>query len=246
MTALGSILIADDEDTFRQSTAYLFRQRGYQCDCAADGQEALGLFAENHYDLLVADIHMPGNDDLGLIRRAQATTGGVPVILVTGYPCLETATRSVPLPVVAYLTKPVDFEELCSNVEGVMGQSRTKRLAERTMETMEVTVRELHAVTQDLGGSTELGRRAHLASNLELTATRLAECYQAVHRLHASLMGGEMAVDPCRELKCSRLKLLEGAVREGIAAIERTRHSFKSKELGALRRHLARVLEQPK
>ena len=94
MASLGSILIADDEDTFRQSTAYLLQQRGYKCDCAADGPEALRLFQSNHYDLLVADIHMPGNQDLGLIRRAQQVTGGMPVILVTGYPCLETATRS--------------------------------------------------------------------------------------------------------------------------------------------------------
>jgi DNA-binding NtrC family response regulator len=246
MTALGSILIADDEDTFRQSTAYLLQQRGYQCDCAADGQEALGLFRENQYDLLVADIHMPGNDDLGLIRQAQEVTGGVPAILVTGYPCVETATRSVPLPVVAYLTKPVDFEELCGNVESVMGRSRTKRLAEKTLETMEASVRELRDVTQDLSGSTESGRRAHLASSLELTTMRLAECYQAVHRLHASLTGGEMAVDPCRVLKCSRLELLEAAVRDGIAVIEKTRNSFKSKELGTLRRRLVEVLGQPK
>ena len=192
--------------------------------------------------MLVADIHMPGNDDLGLIRRAQEISGGVPAILVTGYPCVETATRSVPLPVVAYLTKPVDFDELCGNVESVMGRSRTTRLAEKTLETMEATVRELRDMTQGLSGSTELGTRAHLASSLELTSMRLAECYQAVHRLHASLTGAETAVDPCRVLKCSRLESLEAAVRDAIAVIERTRNSFKSKDLGALRRRLAEIL----
>lgn len=242
MASLGSILIADDEDTFRQSTAYLLQQRGYRCDSAADGHEALELFRQNHYDLLIADIHMPGNDDLGLVRRAQQVVGGTPAILVTGYPSLETATRSVPLPVVAYMTKPVDIDELCGNVEAVMGQSRTRRLVEKTHETMETSARELREVMQNLGGSTKAGGRARLAGSLESASIRLAECYQAVHRLHASLTGAETAVDPCRVLKCSRLEVLEDVVREGIGTIERTKNSFKSKELGTLRRRLIEVL----
>ena len=244
MASFGSILIADDEDTFRQATAYLLQKRGYACDCASDGHEALSLFRHNHYDLLVADIHMPGNEDLGLIRRAQQVTGGTPAILVTGYPSVETATKSVPLPVVAYLTKPVDIEELCGNVEAVMGQSRTRRLAESTHEALESAARELREVMQNLGSSEKADRQARLAGNLEVVTVRLAECYQAVHRLHASLTGAEIAADPCRVLKCRRLEKLETVVREGIATIERTKNSFKSKELGALRGRLVNVLGQ--
>ena len=246
MATLGSILIADDEDTFRQSTAYLLEQRGFECDCASDGPEALGMFRQNHYDLLVADIHMPGNDDLGLIRRVQEETGGMPVILVTGYPCVETATRSVPLPVVAYLTKPVDFEHLCAEVEKVMEQSRTRQLAEKTLETMEASAGEIRDVMEHLGGTTKLARSVRLAGTLESTTMSLGACYQAVHRLHASLTGAEMAVDPCRALKCSRLEALESVVRESIATIEQTKNSFKSKELGTLRRRLKGVLGQSK
>ncbi len=246
MSSLGTILLADDEDTFRQSTAYLLRERGYACDCAADGREALRLFAENDYDLLVADIKMPGNDDLNLIRRAQEVTGGIPVILATGYPSVETATRSIPLPVVAYLTKPIDFEELCSTVETVMGHSRTNRLCERTLETMEACAGNLREAMQDLSGPTKLEGRVRLASSLESTTMNLSECYQAVHRLHATLTGAETATDPCRVLKCSRLEALESAVRDAMAVIEQTRNSFKSKELGTLRRRLKDVLGQPR
>ena len=54
MQSIGNILIADDEDTFRRSTAYLLQEQGYACDCASDGAEALQLFHRNSYDLLVA------------------------------------------------------------------------------------------------------------------------------------------------------------------------------------------------
>ena len=242
MARLGSILIADDEDTFRQSTAYLLQERGYRCDCASNGTEALRLFRENEYDLLVADIKMPGNDDLNLVRRAQEVTGGTPVILVTGYPSIDTATRSVPLPVVAYLTKPVDFEELCSNVEAVMVRSRTKRLADRTVKSMRSCVEELDQAIRDLGGIDQPEGRAGLVGSMETTGRSLAECYQAVHRFHVLLAGKNAAIDPCRILDCSRLKVLEQAVQESIDVIERTKNSFKSKELGTLRRHLKGVM----
>ncbi len=242
MTQLGSILIADDEDTFRQSTAYLLQERGYRCDCAADGTEALRLVREKDYDLLVADIKMPGNDDLNLVRRAQELTGGTPVILVTGYPSIDTATRSVPLPVVAYLTKPVDFEELCSNVEAVMLRSRTKRLGDRTIKCMKNCADELHEAIRDLSAMGQPEGLAGLVGSLETTGRSLAECYHAVHRFHVSLAGKNAAIDPCRVLDCSRLKILERAVQESIDVIGRTKNSFKSKELGTLRRHLKGVM----
>jgi len=242
MAVLGSILIADDEETYRNSTVYLLQQRGFACDGAADGEKALRLMRENRYDLLIADIRMPGNDDLELIHSAQEVTGGIPVILVTGYPSVETAARSVPLPVVAYMTKPVDFDELCANVEAVMDRSHTKHLATKTLEAMEASVRDLREVIHALGGPSKLEGRARLAENLDAAMMRLAECYQAVHGLHASLTRGGAVTDPCRVLKCSGLECLEAAVRDSIAVIEQTKNSFKSKELGGLRRRLREVL----
>ncbi len=246
MGHLGSILIADDEETFRQSTAYLLQQQGYRCDCAADGPEALRMFRRSSYDLLVADIRMPGNNDLTLIRQVQETTGGMPVILVTGYPSVETATRSVPLPVVAYLTKPVGFADLLGHVKAVMDRSRTKRLAEKTLEMVEDCGGRLRELVQNLGGARKLEGRVHLADNLEAATLSLAECCQAVQRLHASIVGEGTPPDACRLHNCSRLKTLESAVQEAIDAIESTKNSFKSKELGNLRHRLQQVLGQPK
>ena len=127
-----------------------------------------------------------------------------------------------------------------------MSQSRTKQLALKALESMDASAQELRDVIQDLGGATKLETRARLANSLESTTVRLAECYQTVHRLHASITGAETVADPCRVLKCSRLESLESAIQEGIDTIERTRTSFKSRELGTLRRRLKDVLGQSK
>jgi len=111
MTAdeMGNILIADDEETFLLSTADLLRREGYHCDCAPDGKRAAEMLGKGEYDLLIADIKMPGNGNLELVREMPRLAEGLPVILVTGYPSLKTAMESFQLPVAAYLPKPVEW-----------------------------------------------------------------------------------------------------------------------------------------
>src|SRR4030042_1592190 len=117
MGDLGRILIADDEETFRNSIADLLRRGGYQCDCAPDAIVAAELLRSADYDLLIADIKMEGNFELEFIRELPQIAEGMPVILVTGYPSLRSAIESIQLPVAAYLVKPFEFEELLVQVQ---------------------------------------------------------------------------------------------------------------------------------
>ena len=55
MADAGTVLLADDEEAFRQSTAELLRREGFHCDTAADGAEALTRIGTSSYDVLVAD-----------------------------------------------------------------------------------------------------------------------------------------------------------------------------------------------
>ena len=68
MSDQGHILIADDEETFLHATAELLRQEGYTCDCVPDGASAAVWLRDGTYDVLIADIEMPGNQHLELIR----------------------------------------------------------------------------------------------------------------------------------------------------------------------------------
>ena len=110
--SLGRILIADDEKTFLAAMAQLLCNEGFECDCAEDATEVLEKLSKKTYDLLIADIKMPGNSNLELIRQLSQTAPAVSIILVTGYPSQQTAIEAVQLPVAAYLVKPVDFPQL--------------------------------------------------------------------------------------------------------------------------------------
>lgn len=90
-----------------------------------DGLRALGLLATRRYELLIADLQMPGNTQFELVEQLEQIAPEVPVILVTGYPTLASAIRAVELPVVAYLVKPFDFDELLKHVRKAIQRRRS-------------------------------------------------------------------------------------------------------------------------
>src|ERR1700741_5363351 len=127
-TSKGRILLADDEPTFKLATADLLRPEGYECQTVPDGLAAAAeLNTGQQYDLLIADIRMPGNEALELIKHLSQIAEGLPVILVTAYPDAAMALRSADLPVLSYLVKPVNFAQLLQLVTRAIGQSAIYR-----------------------------------------------------------------------------------------------------------------------
>lgn len=116
MQTAGNILIADDDADCLSLTAEVLRRAGYHCDTVPDAQEAARRLVQAQYDLLISDVEMPGNDGLHLIREVPQIAAGVPVILMTAYPTVQTAIDALQLPVKAYLVKPFSNEQLLTEV----------------------------------------------------------------------------------------------------------------------------------
>lgn len=150
MAELGRILLADDEELFLHSTADLLRRQGYECDCAVDARTAVEMLGKKSYDLLIADIKMPGNPDLEFIKELPRIAEGMPAILVTGYPSLNSAIQSIQLPVVSYLIKPFEFSDLLAQVMSAItdnGLLRERHL-ERALKRIANDLEEVGIVTE--------------------------------------------------------------------------------------------------
>ena len=127
MTAAASLLLADDEETFRNSISTLLQREGFQCDVASTAKEAVELLSRHPYDLLITDLRMPGNTELELLKAAG---GALPVVVVTAYPSVPTAIEALRFAVVDYLVKPFDFEELLRAVRRALETRKAARLLE--------------------------------------------------------------------------------------------------------------------
>jgi len=116
-----SILVADDEELFLQATADLLREEGYRCDTVTNSADGFSALRGVPYNLLLADINMPGNADLEFVRCGKQQIPGLPVILMTGFPDLDTAVRGIELDVQDYLVKPIEPASLLRKVEEATG-----------------------------------------------------------------------------------------------------------------------------
>ena len=232
----GRILFADDEATFLKATADLLRREGYEVDEVPDAACALQKVAEGRYDLLVTDLEMPGNSDLQLVRTIAEQSGGLPVIILTGYPSVRSAVASIELPVAAYLTKPVAFDQLLEKVRLAVSRYRSYQAMQRTEARLQEMQRQFAdvAVTRDASA---------VDMFLALTLRNVMGSLTDLQQLSRALAHVPVTGTPCQLLNCPRGAQLQAAVKETVDVLEETKGAFKSRTLGDLRRRLELLLD---
>ena len=243
MSDLGRILIADDEEIVLMSTAALLRRKGYECDCASDAETAAGMLKEKNYDLLISDVRMSGNSELELIKDLPTIAKGLPVILMTGYPSLHSAIQALQLPVVAYLAKPIDFDELFSSVDSAIERYRTYRSINNIQKRLKDWRNDLNNLEEHLKEAPREKSQISVRTFLNLTLSNITGCLADMkHITDVLTLDGPSQENACQLFNCPRPTQLTEALQETIAILEKTKTAFKSKELGELRKKLETLL----
>ena len=169
----GRILFADDDAEIRNQLGKYLCKMGYECDFAASADEAAECLRTRSHDVLLSDVNMPGNRELELIANAPAIVAGLPVILLTGNPTVETAVRSVNLWVVAYLTKPPDFKELCGLLDAAVAGRRELSILNDSRQRLQNWEQEIGRIQRVLEHSAPTDRQAAMQSYVRLTLRNL-------------------------------------------------------------------------
>ncbi len=116
------VLVVDDESSIRELLAKTLALAEYDVDTAPDGRAALERLRLGHYDLLIADLKMPGMDGLTLIREAKRLKADIPVIIITGFSTESSAIEAVNLGVAGYLTKPFRVPQVLAAAARALGE----------------------------------------------------------------------------------------------------------------------------
>lgn len=111
------ILVIDDEELIVRSLKKLLEKNGFDVFIAKNGQDALAMAEEEDFDLIIADVRMPG---INGVETVQSMPKKIPTIFITGYADEEIKRRAKTLKPIAYIYKPFDIEELVDKVKEVL------------------------------------------------------------------------------------------------------------------------------
>ena len=127
------ILVVDDDPIVCGSLCELLRFEGYQVDTASDGEEALALLDKDSYNLVIADVSMPGMSGFDVLRKIKQEHQLTETILSTAYGTVENAVEAIKLGAYNYVTKPLIDEEVkvmvsrCLEIQAMKAENETLR-----------------------------------------------------------------------------------------------------------------------
>lgn len=132
MSERPHLLIVDDELLIRDLLYDYFSARDFEITVAENGQSALSLINEESFDTVILDIKMPDMDGLQLTEEIRSHHGDLPIILITGYPSVESAIEALRRKVDDYFIKPVNLTHLRRAVESALARQTTGGNQEET------------------------------------------------------------------------------------------------------------------
>jgi len=107
-----SILVVDDEESVRDSLYNWFIEDGYRVECAENATKALSMLESDSFDIILADIKMPGMDGLEMLKRIKTLRKDSIVIIMTAFATVDTAVQALKDGAFDYVTKPFDPDDL--------------------------------------------------------------------------------------------------------------------------------------
>ncbi len=114
------VLIVDDEPQMRKALKEVLRRKGYEVATASDGEGALSLLARETFNVVIADVKMPGMDGLTLLRSIRGFSPDTPVLMMTAFGTIEDAIEAMREGARDYILKPFSPEVIEKAVEKVV------------------------------------------------------------------------------------------------------------------------------
>lgn len=120
MNPIGSILVAEDQDSARESLVELLKGEGYEVHEAPDGNAAIALIDQLDLDLVLTDLMMPGADGVAVMRHVRDVSPQTLVMIMSAHATVETAIEAIRLGAQDYLIKPLLFAEVLRKIQHLM------------------------------------------------------------------------------------------------------------------------------
>jgi two-component system, NtrC family, response regulator HydG len=128
---MAEILVIDDEESIRFTFASFLSEEGHAVAVARNFAEGHARIFEKGFDLIFSDIVLGGRTGIDILREAKERNPACPVVMITGFPTVETAAEAVRLGAFDYLPKPVEQEALLRITRLALQHTKVLRENER-------------------------------------------------------------------------------------------------------------------
>jgi len=204
------VLVVDDEESVRITTAAILEQEGYEVLTAESGREALASAARTHFDLVLTDLRMDDMDGMTLLHELQERHPNIVTVVLTGYASIESSIDALRQGVYDYLVKPCMVEDLKRTVRRAL-EHREQRMQITELSTPVVEVWD-GVLLVPLVGTLDDKRSAQLSTALleavrsegarvvlvDITGCTVVDTFTAAHLINAvrsvRLLGAEAVV----------------------------------------------------
>ena len=127
-----NILIVDDEEVVRVALARVLASDHCNVDAAWNAAAALREMERRPFDVVLLDLRMPGKDGISLLKTIKDKWPETEVVVITGYPSLETAKEAIRYGAYDYVAKPVEPDRITEVTHGAVMQKRWSLQRDRT------------------------------------------------------------------------------------------------------------------
>ena len=118
------ILIVDDEKSIREFLEIMLKKEGYKVGSAVNAEEALKLFHNSNYELVISDIKMSGMDGVELLKKIKEINPETIVLMITAYASVDTAIDAMKAGAYDYITKPFNVDEVKHIIQNALDRRR--------------------------------------------------------------------------------------------------------------------------
>jgi two-component system response regulator HydG len=161
------ILIVDDELIVRESLTKWFREDGFRVEAAENAAAALKKLQGAAWDIVFADIKMPGMDGIEMLQRIKELDKDITIVMITAYASVDSAVKALKIGAYDYITKPIDPDYLDHLVEKVL---KERELIRENIK-LKDTVSELAGSSEIIGESPEIKKVTELITTVAPTDT---------------------------------------------------------------------------
>ena len=141
-TPLARILAVDDESSIRGTLRSILETEGYAVEVAQDGREALDLFKNQNFDVVLCDVKMQGMDGIEVLVALRELAPDLPVIMISGHGTIDTAVESLRKGAYDYIQKPLDLNRLLVSLRNALDRNslvaETQRLRQKVQQENEI------------------------------------------------------------------------------------------------------------